>query len=226
MGLTRQGVELSQKEDTVALELLQHNSQYTAEYQSQEIELEKVKAQIASNANARMAVLDQRTNTEKEKHLVESRLDRKKEEEQLRTRLKTIKELAEDNGKAKSSSDKLLAFLRDRRIEIAEHFDGKTPEAEFESAMLEFENDNKFLNTIDGLLEEILSASSSNNDRAANMAGILRDLLEQHRSWSSLLADRWVEDDLDLSCFLKAKQKFSLSGLLPLKDATMQLALK
>mmetsp|Transcript_16022 Transcript_16022/g.31313 ORF Transcript_16022/g.31313 Transcript_16022/m.31313 type:complete len:612 (+) Transcript_16022:178-2013(+) len=224
--LTTQGVDLSQREDTVAVELLKY-AQFSVEYTAQEAELEKVKAQIASNANARMAVLDQRTNTEKEKHLIESRLHGKVEEkEQLRSKIKTINDLARDSAKAKNSSDILMAFLRDRRSEIAEHFDGKTPEAEFESAMLEFENDNKFLRKIDGCLEEILSTSSSRNARAAEMAGILRELLEQHRSWSSLLADRWVKDDLDLTCFLTKKSTSSWSGLLPVKDGSMQLALR
>jgi len=211
--LSEQAIELGEEEDETSLALVEAK-RGSAEWKALQEKLAKVKEYILANQSSRMALLDQRGQTDQEKQRIARTLDEKiRLKGQLQNRYRTVKDLSEATIRARATSDVLLNFLTEQKKEFFEYFEGKRPEQEFTMSMQELENDNIFLQRLEAKTKAFTAAvinetgESNHESRAAHIRDILQDLLDVHRSWSSLLADRWVKDDLDLACFFSRAAK-------------------
>jgi len=122
----------------------------------------------------------------------------------------------------KGTSDVLLKFLQSIRNQLNTHFHERELEKDtgtmtqpsgtksevdspFERAMVELENDSKHLDMVQDLIREVIQGKYGLElmERSREVGFLLQDLVHLHRSAGSLIADGWIEDDVNIKKFLQ-----------------------
>lgn len=210
--ISEQAVELSEREDRISLELIDAKKG-TAEWKDLDDKLQEVKEYIQANQNSRMNILDRRAQADKEKQRLSRALDeRVRLKIQLTQRHSTVKELSEASIRARDTSDVLLKFLGEQFREFQARFENKGHESELVSVMQDFEADRKFLQGVEARIKTFVDVaqrqgSAGTADRVGQVKTLLQELLELRAFYNVVLANQWVTEDLDISCFFdKATQ--------------------
>mmetsp|Transcript_10810 Transcript_10810/g.28760 ORF Transcript_10810/g.28760 Transcript_10810/m.28760 type:complete len:602 (+) Transcript_10810:36-1841(+) len=200
----QQSTQLNQRQDELSLKMFEMKKG-TAERKKLQEKLAEIRKYIDANMNTREILLEQKSETDKEKQRIQFALyDKRQSQDKLRHKLKTLQDLSSAVESAFGASDSTITFLKERKNDFHQHFTGRTPESEFVEAMKEFEYDKNFLRGIEARIKDLPGTASSDQARALRsqiVCDLLQDLVSLRRSWSDLLEDRWLKDDLDLSCF-------------------------
>lgn len=212
--LSEQGTELSKKHDDISLQIYS-TKKGGAERKRLEERVDEINEFVEANQNTRMTLLDQRAETDKEKQRLTHTLNAKKRDrDRLNKQLKTVKELSRANAGTSGTSDALISYLKEQSQHMRDYFSEHTPENDFITAMQEHENDSKYLSRIEDGMREMVASSyePARAERAQHVGAMLKDLVDLRRSWSDLLEDAWLREDLNFSCFFERTKPLALPG--------------
>lgn len=201
LGLAGQGVRLIAKETQISMSFYETKGGD----RSLNNEMAEVKGLIDANHNTRTTLLEQRTQTDKEKQAVEDQLKEKRRlKSEQEARLKRIKDLKSALD-ASSSPDPIM----ETAIEVSRDLEGQAGDrrapGDFPGAMESLEAEEGQLGAVEARLRVLAEARAEPEraERAAQVVGILQGLVDVNRQRNGLLADRWAASDLDLSSFFR-----------------------
>jgi hypothetical protein len=157
---------------------------------------------MEANLNTKLTLLDHRANTDKSKQrlqrMLQERILTKAKKEK---RLNMVRELAKTARNAEGASDGLVRVLEHQKKKLTDHFDLQLPKdkEQFIEARTEQESDEAFLEDLQRETEELLSLEDPR--RIASIRPLLRDQLQLCRTKSDMLADAWIQEDLNFATF-------------------------
>jgi len=207
--ISEKGLELNDREDQVSLDLIDARKG-TTDWKDLSERLQEVKEYIQANNNARMTILDQRSQMDKEKQRLSRSLDeRVRAKLALVQRYNTVKELSQAAIVARDTSDQMIKFLSEHFKEVFDHFEGKHKEEEFVAAMQDSEGDQVFLNHMEAKVKIFVDVSHNQAEgiRAEKGGRMLQELMDMARMLNDFNTFSWTRDDVDLSSFFKKARR-------------------
>lgn len=197
MGLAGQGVRLSAKENQISMNLYEKGGERNLEK-----EMAEIKALLEANHNTRTTLLEQRTQTDKEKQHVDDQLkERRRLRDEQQKRMWRIADLQRSMDSSRNSDTVIdTASELARVLEGLSKADGRGP-GELPDAMAALEAEGEQLAAIERRLCE-LAEGRSDPDRVAKarqVVVLLQSLVDLHRQRNGLAADRWARGDLELA---------------------------
>eukprot|EP00397_Hematodinium_sp_SG-2012_P033101 GEMP01035318.1.p1 GENE.GEMP01035318.1~~GEMP01035318.1.p1 ORF type:complete len:520 (+),score=127.60 GEMP01035318.1:46-1605(+) len=164
-----------------------------------------IKEFLDSNQNARMTLMDQKTEIEKEKQMQhETVIEKRKFQKILQTRLKIITELSKDIQSLQKASNSALQIAAECLEEFQQnriHYNSTYPS--FDRMRVELTRASEDLQRLRKTYLPQIEAASE--DRAA--VELLTDLFDLREQQHRLVEERWTQHDLDLSSFFEGAAK-------------------
>lgn len=208
----KEQAKLGQEDDRIQLRKVE-TSKRSTEWKRLQESLAEIQRKLESNVRLTEGLEDQKFQLETEHHKLTKDLNFKsKYLTATEGQLKTLKRIdsAMDDFSAVSTAP--YRFLQQKESELKQTFLTKIPANDFVAAMKEVRAGDDFLRRVRESLQEMPGLKSSDFQLVAR-AQLIQDLLDDNirlqETWSSLMKDKWLKDDLDLSCFFTASKKAS-----------------
>eukprot|EP00397_Hematodinium_sp_SG-2012_P029729 GEMP01031435.1.p1 GENE.GEMP01031435.1~~GEMP01031435.1.p1 ORF type:complete len:397 (+),score=100.51 GEMP01031435.1:341-1531(+) len=200
--LETQCVSLGDSADSIQVKMVDANGGEARKLQEN---LNYIKEFLDSNQNARMTLMDQKTEIEKEKQMQhETVIEKRKFQKILHTRLKIITELSKDIQSLQKASNSALQIAAECLEEFQQnriHYNSTYPS--FDRMRVELTRASEDLQRLRKTYLPQIEAASE--DRAA--VELLTDLFDLREQQHRLVEERWTQHDLDLSSFFEGAAK-------------------
>lgn len=213
-----QAARLSEDLDKVSVSVL-NCPQKSPERKKLEEREEEIKRFMESNKITKMALLDQRGDTDKEKQSITQELKKQGEHwDGITKRLTLMRSMLGAVNSASGMKDGLVRFLKDRMDDFRHHFDDRPQADDAASFLQDYEADTKFLAATEAKLQEqgkaVHDSEVAKKARLEKISALLVDIIELRRNWNDMLRETWKEEELDVEAFFLGRNAPQKRGLL------------